>query len=372
MLINNIPYHTIWLDDKDRIKTFDQRYLPFKIKIITLRTSDEVYSAIREMKLRGAPAIGVAAAYGMYLACKESKSVSNPEKYIFKKYKHLLSSRPTAVNLSYALNNSLQEINKFESVNDKISAALENADNLKAFEIDSCKKIGVNGVQLIKNIFKKKKSTVNILTHCNAGWLACVEYGTATAPVYLAAQKNIPVHVWVEETRPRNQGASITAFELNHNNIPNTIICDNAGGYVMQKGMVDIVITGSDRTTASGDVCNKIGTYKTALAAYDNKIPFYAAVPTSSFDMKIDNGLRDIPIEERSPEEVDYISGLYKNKIIKVRLTPPHSKSKNFGFDITPARLVTGLITDKGIISPVTKENIKAIILSEFISQMRS
>ncbi|HPS65032.1 MAG TPA: S-methyl-5-thioribose-1-phosphate isomerase [Ignavibacteria bacterium] len=369
MLINDIPYHTIWLDDKGRIKTFDQRYLPFKIKIITLRTSDDVYSAIREMKLRGAPAIGVAAAYGMYLACKESKSASAPGKYILKKYKQLLSARPTAVNLQFALKNSLEEINNHD---DKISAALEYANKLKAYEIDACKKIGEYGVKLIENIYKKKKSTVNILTHCNAGWLACIEYGTATAPIYFAAAKKIPVHVWVEETRPRNQGASITAFELYHNHIPHTIICDNAGGYVLQKKMADIVITGSDRTTANGDVCNKIGTYKTALAAFDNGVPFYAAVPSSSFDLSIDNGLSEIPIEERTPDEVDYISGLYKNKLVKVRITPPHSMSKNFGFDITPAKLVTGLITDKGIISPVRKENIKAIILSEFISQMRS
>ncbi len=355
MLINNIPYQTIWLDEKGRIKTFDQRYLPFKIKIITLRTTGDVFSAIREMKLRGAPAIGVVAAFGMYLACKESKSAPAPDKYILKKYKHLLSARPTAVNLQFALKNSLEEINNHQ---DKIPAALEYANKLKSFEINACKKIGEYGVKLIKKIYKKKKSTVNILTHCNAGWLACIDYGTATAPVYLAHKNKIPVHVWVEETRPRNQGSSITAFELYHNNIPHTIICDNAGGYVMQKNMVDIVITGSDRTTSSGDVCNKIGTYKTALAAYDNGVPFYAAVPSSSFDFSINNGLTEIPIEERSPEEVDYINGLYKNKIIKVRLTPLNSKSNNFGFDITPARLVTGLITDKGIISPVTRENI--------------
>ena len=362
MLINNIPYHTIWLDKRGRIKTFDQSSLPFKIKIITLKTSDEVYSAIREMKIRGAPAIGVAGAYGMYLACKEAVNQKHREKYITEKFRYLVNARPTAINLSFALNNSLNEINKVRNINDKITAALKYADSLKAVEIDACKNIGEYGVKIIEKIFKKKKSTVNILTHCNAGWLACIEYGTATSPIYSAHNKKIPVNVWVEETRPRNQGSSLTAFELCQNDIPNTIICDNAGGYVMQKGLIDLVITGSDRTTASGDVCNKIGTYKTALAAFDNHIPFYAAVPVSSFDMTINSGLKEIPIEERTPDEVDYISGLYKNKIIKVRLTPENSKSANFGFDITPARLVTGLITERGIISPITKSNIKKVI----------
>jgi methylthioribose-1-phosphate isomerase len=362
MLINNIPYHTIWLNEKGRIKTFDQSLLPFKIKIITLKTSDEVYSAIKEMKIRGAPAIGVAGAYGMYLACKEAVQRKQPERYISEKFRYLVNARPTAINLSFALKNSLNEIKRFRNINDKITVALEYADSLKDAEIDACKKIGEYGVKIIEKIFKKKKSTVNILTHCNAGWLACIEYGTATSPIYSAYQKNIPVHTWVEETRPRNQGAALTAFELYHNHIPHTIICDNAGGYVMQKGLVDLVITGSDRTTAIGDVCNKIGTYKTALAAFDNHIPFYAAVPVSSFDMNINSGLKEIPIEERTPDEVDYISGLYKNKIIKVRLTPENSKSANFGFDITPARLVTGLITERGIISPVTKSNIKRVI----------
>ena len=202
----------------------------------------------------------------------------------------------------------------------------------------------------------KKGDVINILTHCNAGWLACIDYGTATSPIYKAKEKGIDVHVWVEETRPRNQGASLTAWELLENNIPHTIITDNAGGYVMQKGMVDIVIVGSDRTTLSGDVCNKIGTYKTALAAKDNNIPFYAALPITSFDFNIKDGIKEIPIEERNQDEVKYISGVYKNEIVRVLLTPENSNVKNYGFDITPSRLITGLITDKGIILPKESE----------------
>ena len=363
MLINNIEYQTIWVDKKGIIKTFDQRTLPFKIKIISLKSSGDVIDAIKEMKIRGAPAIGVAAAYGMYLACKEAKKKSHANRYIKRSFELLLNSRPTAINLSFALNNSLREINKYVSLEEKIIAAYRYANYLKDYEIKACKKIGEYGYDIIKNIYKKKKGKqVNILTHCNAGWLACIDYGTATSPIYLAHKKNIPLHIWVEETRPRNQGSSITAFELYHNHIPHSIICDNAGGYVMEKGLVDLVITGSDRVTASGDVCNKIGTYKTALAAFDNNIPFYAALPVSSFDMTINDGLKDIPIEERAPDEVDSIQGLYKNKIIKIRLTNPKSSSRNFGFDITPSRLVKGLITDRGIISPVTKPNIKKII----------
>jgi methylthioribose-1-phosphate isomerase len=360
MLINNRHYITIWVDKKNPkvIKAIDQTLLPHQFKIVSLKSSDEIIKAIKNMVVRGAPLIGVTAAYGIYLATLEAKRKFRNEK-LFNNYiqdisKQILKARPTAINISYAIKNSLDLILKVKDTDEKISIALNFASSLSIQEIIRCKKIGEYGLKILEKIKKEKKGkTINILTHCNAGWLACIDYGTATAPIYLAHKKGIKLHVYVEETRPRNQGASLTAWELLQNNIPHTIITDNAGGYVMQKGMVDLVIVGSDRTTLYGDVCNKIGTYKTALAAKDNNIPFYVALPSSSIDKRIKNGLKEIPIEERNGDEVKYISGKSKFGITKVLLTPLKSPALNFGFDITPARLVTGLITEKGITKPI-------------------
>ncbi len=356
MLVNNRHYITIRVDKKNPeiIRTIDQRLLPHNFKIISLKSSDDIIKAIRNMIVRGAPLIGVAAAYGLYLAALEAKRKFRQEKqinaYIINKSKKLLETRPTAVNIAYVVENSVSLILKHKSIEDKIASALNFATYLSIEEIKRCKRIGEHGLKIIEKISKAKKGkTVNILTHCNAGWLACIDYGTATAPIYAAHKKGIKLHVYVEETRPRNQGASLTAWEFLQNKIPHTIITDNAGGYVMQKGMVDMVIVGSDRTTLNGDVCNKIGTYKTALAAKDNNIPFYVALPSSSIDKKIKNGLKEIPIEERSPDEVKYITGKSRKGIEKVLISTRKSPAKNYGFDITPARLVTGFITESGI-----------------------
>ncbi|MCX7834366.1 MAG: S-methyl-5-thioribose-1-phosphate isomerase [Ignavibacteria bacterium] len=366
MLVNGKHYKTIWIDKGGKIKTIDQNLLPFKFKILTLDSSEDVITAIKNMTVRGAPVIGVAGAYGIYLAIKEGiiKGYRGKEldSYTIKVSKKILSTRPTAINLKYSVERTLEAYYFTELPEQKLLNVLNTANQLLKTEEEASYKIGINGLRIIKNLFNKKKhKELNILTHCNAGWLACIDYGTALAPIYLAKTEGIKMHIWIEETRPRNQGARLTAWELLHNGIKHTIITDNAGGYVMQKGLVDMVIVGSDRTTINGDVCNKIGTYKTALAAFDNKIPFYVALPISSFDLKINNALKEIPIEERNSDEVKFIEG-YNKGINKVLITPQKSKAKNFGFDITPARLVTALITDKGIIRP-DKKQIEKILL---------
>jgi len=359
MLINGKHFITVWTEKNspDVINTIDQRLLPHKFNIVKLRSSEQIANAIKTMLVRGAPLIGVIAAYGIYLAALEAyrKKLhgSRFDDYVFKKAKLIISTRPTAVNLSFAVNNSLELIKNERTAEEKTEKAFLYAKYLSGSEIESCRRIGIYGLELIRKMYRKKRNkTVNILTHCKAGWLACIDYGTATAPVYFAAKEKIKLHIWVEETRPRNQGAGLTAFELMHNNIDCTVITDNAGGYVMQKGMVDMVLVGSDRTTLNGDVCNKVGTYKTALAAFENKIPFYAALPVTTFDFSMKDGLKEIPIEERDAGEVDYIQVLYKNKTVKVRVTPKKCKSRNFSFDITPARYITSLITDRGIKKP--------------------
>jgi methylthioribose-1-phosphate isomerase len=368
MLVNGKHYITIWTEknNPDIVFTIDQNLLPHKFKIVKLKSTADIISAIRDMTVRGAPLIGVTAAYGIFLAAKEAfeknLKVDKFENYISKKAELIKATRPTAVNLFNAVYNSIVVINNEKSIRKKVEAAFINAKYLSDFEINSCYRIGKYGLSIIKNILSKRKNkTLNVLTHCNAGWLGCIDFGTATAPVYLAKKEKISLHVWVEETRPRNQGASLTAWELMQNDIDCTVITDNAGGYVMQKGMVDLVIVGSDRTTLNGDVCNKIGTYKTALAAADNGIPFYTALPITTFDFKIKNGLKEIPIEERNYNEVSHVRGLYKGKIINARITPEKCRVKNFSFDVTPAKLVTALITDRGIIKP-DAGNIKKLI----------
>ena len=347
MLVDNKHLTTIWYEEEtDKVKIIDQRLIPFELKIVELNSVDEVCFAIKEMQVRGAPLIGVTAAYGMYVAAKESSELH----FLKNASDKINATRPTAVNLSWALNKimtNIVDINK-DQLPTKI---LELANQIRQDDINNCKSIGEYGYELIKKVYEKNKKTVNILTHCNAGWLATVDWGTALAPVFTAHKKNIPVHVWVDETRPRNQGFSLTSWELLNENIPNSLIVDNVGGHLMQNKKIDICITGTDRTASNGDVCNKIGTYLKALAAYDNKIPFYVSAPISSIDFNIQNGVRDIPIEERDSEEVSHINGLDENnELKKIKIVPEGSTCANYAFDVTPAKFITKLITEKGVI----------------------
>ena len=303
--------------------------------------------AIKDMWVRGAPLIGVTAAYGMAIAMAENPSQDNLQKA----GQFLNTARPTAVNLSWAVSKMQTELEKIEA-NKRASAAMALADQMAEEDVQTNMAIGKHGAKLIADIAQTKTNgePVRILTHCNAGWLATVDRGTATAPMYEAHEQGIPIEVWVDETRPRNQGAALTTWELLHNHVPHTLIVDNAGGHLMQQGLVDICIVGSDRTTATGDVCNKIGTYLKALAAKDNGVPFYAALPKSTIDFALDDGIRDIPIENRSEEEVTHIQGLNENnKIVNVRLCPDNVRALNPAFDVTPRQLVSGLITEDGV-----------------------
>ena len=352
MKVNGKHYHTIWIkeDDHSTVQIIDQRYLPHEFVIEDLQSVDDVAAAIKDMHVRGAPLIGVTAAFGMYFAALEAQGKLHFMKSIHEAAEKLKATRPTAVNLAWAVDNQLSYLGQKNTQN-LPTIFLQNALQIKKESIERCRKIGEFGVELIENIFEKKpqNSPINILTHCNAGWMACIDYGTATAPIYAAHDKGIPVHVWVDETRPRNQGARITAFELQQHGVPHTVITDNAGGHLMQHGEVDLVIVGTDRTTSTGDVANKVGTYLKALAAKDNDIPFYVGAPSSSIDWKLKDGIKEIPIELRGDEEVKYIQGLHEGEIKKVLLTPSESPAANYAFDVTPARLVTGLITENGI-----------------------
>lgn len=351
MKINGKQFHTIWLHPKDPavVLIIDQRWLPHKLVVEELKEVQDFAVAIKDMHIRGAPLIGATAAFGMYTAALTADESTIKEE--LKDAASLLkATRPTAVNLGYALEKSLEAMMVSNSKAEIVSAALEVAKEVKEESIDQCYNIGLKGLPLIEKIAAEKgNQPVNILTHCNAGWMACVDYGTATAPIYLAHDKGIPVHVWVDETRPRNQGARITAFELKEHGVPHTVITDNTGGHLMQHKMVDLVIVGTDRTTRTGDVANKIGTYLKALAAKDNGVPFYVAAPSSSIDWGVRDGLKEIPIEKRGDEEVKYIQGLSDSGLEKVLLTPSESPALNYGFDVTPSRLVSGLITERGI-----------------------
>ncbi len=351
MKIQGKNYRTIWLTDGERsVSIIDQRYLPHQFAIEELHTVEDMEVAIRDMHLRGAPLIGVAAAYGMYLAMLEAADKSNIQEHLITCAERLKATRPTAVNLQWAVDKQLEAISKGASVQEKIQIAKDTAAAIADDDVDSCRKIGMTGAELIEDISKQKNGErVNILTHCNAGWLACVDYGSATASIYEAAARGIDLHVWVDETRPRNQGAGLTAWELLNQGIPHTVITDNTGGHLMQHGMVDVVITGADRVTRSGDAANKIGTYLKALAANDNDIPFYVAFPSSTFDWSLRDGITEINIEERSGDEVRYVHGWNGNEITKVLITPADSPVVNYGFDVTPARLITGLITEQGM-----------------------
>lgn len=343
MKIDGTHYRSIWFDASDHsVKIIDQTRLPHFFDVLSLTCLDDVCHAIRTMQVRGAPLIGAAAAFGLYLSVKEGNLP--PEEA----GKLLLATRPTAVNLQWAIARMLDRISEESNSEAKNRTALATAQAICEEDVSNCTSIGLHGVGLVKEIAKAKAGPVNILTHCNAGWLATVDRGTAMAPVYQAWEEGIEVHVWVDETRPRNQGASITAWELGKQAIPHTVISDNTGGHLMQSGQVDLCLVGSDRTTYRGNVCNKIGTYLKALAAYDNDVPFYVAVPVSSIDWDSD----EIPIEERHSGEITSIQGLNSQGILDtVRLTPEGSAALNYAFDITPSRLVSGLITEKGIFS---------------------
>ena len=347
MLVNNSNLTTIWVEENDqKIKIIDQRLLPHELSIVTLSTVKDVEFAIREMQVRGAPLIGVTAAFGMYLAALENSSIQ----FLNEAADFLIKSRPTAVNLSWAVKKIKLEISNIDQQN-RAEHIFNIAKQIREEDINACSKIGDYGLELIKSIYDKKNSTVNILTHCNAGWLAAVDWGTALAPIFKAKKNNIPIHVWVDETRPRNQGFNLTAWELINENIDCSLIVDNVGGHLMQHNQVDMCIVGTDRTTLSGDVCNKIGTYLKALAAYDNNIPFYVSAPISSIDFNIRDGVSEIPIEKRDPAEVSSIWGIDKNKNMQtVSIVPKKSKSVNYAFDVTPSKYISKLITEKGIV----------------------
>lgn len=307
--VNRDSYRTIWVKPSDErvIQIIDQRYLPHRFVVEDISNLEQMIAAIKDMHLRGAPLIGVAAAYGVYLTLLHAPKDKTCDDYFTRSLTQLGKSRPTAVNLQWAIAEQLRAVQSVPSLDEKIKAAFQTAQRMADQDVERCQKIGEYGLVLIEQISRKKNGTVNMLTHCNAGWLACVDWGTATAPIYRAHAKGIPVHVWVSETRPRNQGANLTAWELLEEGVPHTVIADNAAGHLMQHGMVDLVLVGTDRTTSRGDVANKIGTYLKALAAKENNIPFYVAAPSSSIDWRIHGGMNEIPIEERSPDEVKEI-----------------------------------------------------------------
>ncbi len=352
MNIDGTHYTTIWVDESDEttIHIIDQTKLPHSFTTIPLRTVQETARAIKDMWVRGAGLIGATAGFGMYLAALESKETTFDED-MQAAAELLISTRPTAKNLEWAVHRQLKAFTGACGKKAKVEQALKTAKEIAAEDAEYCRKIGEKGYPLLQGIYEKKgRKTVNILTHCNAGWLAFVDYGSATSPLYTAYNKGLPIHVWVDETRPRNQGAHLTAWELGKHGVPHDVIVDNAGGHLMQHGMVDMVIVGADRITASGDAANKIGTYLKALAASDNEVPFYVAFPSSTVDWEIFDGLKDIPIEERSDGEVKNVQGRSENgNIESVLICPEDSSARNWGFDVTPARLITGLITERGV-----------------------
>ncbi|MBK9745218.1 MAG: S-methyl-5-thioribose-1-phosphate isomerase [Anaerolineae bacterium] len=357
MKVGGTHYQTIWLqpDDPTIVQIIDQRRLPHEFVVLDLRTVAEVAHAIQAMIVRGAGLIGVTAAYGMYIAVLTAPKTTRRAFWddVEAAGAQLKATRPTAVNLAWAVDRQLEALQQVEPLDEMVARARETALRIAAEDAENCRNIGTHGLQLIEALAERKPGeTINILTHCNAGWLAFVDYGSATAPIYAAHDRGLPVHVWVDETRPRNQGARLTAWELGQHGVPHTVIADNVGGHLMQHGLVDLCIVGSDRTTVTGDVANKIGTYLKALAAHDNGVPFYVALPSSSFDWDMRDGLREIPIEQRGADEVKYMDGQTASGAIEVvRLTPESSPVANFGFDVTPARLVTGLITERGVVA---------------------
>ena len=353
MLVEGKHFHTIWISPSDEIivEIIDQRHLPHQFIVEKLTTVEDCHVAIRDMHVRGAGCIGATAAYGMYLSLLNLDKSQDLEYELNRDAELLLSARPTAVNLQHAVEHMHSFFSSGSDLIDLRSTFKQAAIDYAQQDILACQAIGQHGLGILQERFAATQDVVNILTHCNAGWLAFVDHGSATAPIYAAHDAGIPVHVWVDETRPRNQGAALTVWELEQHGVPCSLIPDNTGGHLMQRGLVDMVIVGSDRTTASGDVCNKIGTYLKALAAFDNQIPFYAAMPSSTIDWTIHNGL-SIPIEERDTDEIKYVEGWIEDSPGKVLITTPGAKAVNYAFDVTPARLVTGIITERGLCKP--------------------
>ena len=341
-------FRTIWTTSDGFVEVIDQRQLPHNLVTVKLLTYKDAEIAIKNMTVRGAPLIGATAAYGIYLATREMAEKQLEADFLDQAFEDLRNSRPTAVNLFWALDKMKKAL---ESTPDLVKTAWEEAGKIVDEDIETCRMIGVHGLPIIEEISKRKSgAVVNILTHCNAGMLGCIEWGTITSPIYQAQEKGIKVHVWVDETRPRNQGSNLTAYELTRHGIDHTLVVDNTGGHLMQHGLVDMVIVGTDRTTRNGDVANKIGTYLKALAAKDNEIPFYVALPSTTLDMTIRDGLKEIPIEERDQNEVKYIQGKRSDgQIDSVLICPETTPASNYGFDVTPARLVTKIITERGV-----------------------
>jgi methylthioribose-1-phosphate isomerase len=362
MKVDGKDIRTIWLaEDAKSVKIIDQRKLPHEFIIADLKTVDDAVKAIKDMYVRGAPLIGATGAYAVYLAALNAPAGRIHDDYITAQAEHIKSARPTAVNLAWGVDRVLAAVLKASDRAAKIDLARQTADAITEEEVANCRRIGEHGLGLIEQISRRKQGrAVNVLTHCNAGWLACIEHGTATAPIYAAFDHGIDIHVWVDETRPLNQGTRLTAWELGKHGVKHTIITDNAGGYLMQHGKVDIVIVGTDRTAVSGDVANKIGTYLKALAAWDNQVPFYVALPSSTFDWRIKDGVGEIPIEQRDADEIKYVYGLDGDRTTRVLICPPDSPAANFAFDVTPAKYVTGFITERGICR-ATEEDIRRL-----------
>jgi methylthioribose-1-phosphate isomerase len=348
MKVGERHFRTIWLNADGRsVDIIDQRWLPHEFRVVTLKTVDDVAVAIRDMWVRGAPLIGVTAAYGVAIAMRDDAGDPRLDAV----WEQLHETRPTAINLKWALDEMRSCLRKLP-VAERSAAAYVRAAEIAEEDVELNRAMGRHGLEIIRKIAAAKKpgERVNILTHCNAGWLATVDYGTATAPIYMAVEAGIPVHVYVDETRPRNQGAQLTAWEMNNHGVPHTLIVDNAGGHLMQHGQVDMVIVGTDRTTADGDVCNKIGTYLKALAAKDNGVPFYVALPSPTIDWTVHDGVKEIPIEERNADEVTFVQGKMGDGTVgRLRISPEGTGAANPAFDVTPARLVTGLITERGV-----------------------
>ncbi|BBC79798.1 S-methyl-5-thioribose-1-phosphate isomerase [Acetobacter orientalis] len=360
MKINGTPYRSVWLNEKDgwSVHIFDQTRLPFSLDILRLTTPQAVAHAICTMQVRGAPLIGAVAAYGLALALREDASDTSLENQA----SMLAATRPTAINLRWAIERMLTRLRPTPPAQ-RVAAAYEEAGRICDEDAAQNEAIGHYGLALIREIAKTKKagSPINLLTHCNAGWIATVDWGTALAPIYMAHDEGLNVHVWVDETRPRNQGAALTAWELGSHGVPHTVIVDNAGGHLMQHGQVDMVIVGTDRVTRTGDVANKIGTYLKALAAHDNAIPFWVALPSTTIDWTVADGVQEIPIEERAASEVTHVSGkTAEGSVARVQITPDGSSAANPAFDVTPARLVTGLITERGT-CPATAQGLRSL-----------
>ncbi len=360
MQVNGQYFRTIWVYNAKSIfadvQVIDQRFLPHRFEVETLSTYKEMVTAISDMHVRGSGLIGVAGAFGVYLTIREAFTTGKNDEFIKRATDELMNTRPTAVNLKWGIEQMISKVMHLPANADRVRLALTSSQHIANLDAESCKRIGLNGLPIIEQIAVRKRGyTVNILTHCNAGWLAFTDYGSALSPIYLAHRKGIRVHVWVDETRPRNQGAALTAWELLNEGVPHTLIADNTGGHLMQNGMIDLVIVGADRIAVNGDFANKIGTYLKALAAFDNQIPFYVAAPTSTIDFNLYRGI-GIPIEQRSANEVRYVSGLYNNKVVDVLICPRETPAINYAFDVTPARLVTGIITEKGIVNALSDE----------------